>query len=95
MEVGGEHIDFTLKAKNKYGNLWLYEDEQKLNPQYILTDKIKDLFKIKKGSNPDKFIDYFAKKDLKGLLGFDHDVKYKQLIYENTKDGSVHLVQPF
>ena len=93
--VGGEHSDFTLKAKNKYGNLWLYEDEQKLNPQYMLTDKIKDLFKIKKGSNSDKFIDYFAKKDLKGLLGFDHDVKYKQLIYENTKDGSVHLVQPF
>ena len=93
--VGGEHSDYTLMAKNKNGNLWLYEDEQKLNPQYILTDKIKDLFKIKKGSNPDKFIDYFAKKDLKGLLGFDHDVKYKQLIYENTKDGSVHLVQPF
>ena len=93
--VGGEHSDFTLKAKNKYGNLWLYEDEQKLNPQYMLTDKIKDLFKIKKGSNSDKFIDYFAKKDLKGLLGFDHDVKYKQLIYENTKDGSVHLAQPF
>ena len=93
--VGGEHSDFTLKAKNEYGNLWLYEDEQKLNPQYMLTNKIKDLFKIKKGSNPDKFIDYFAKKDLKGLLGFDHDVKYKQLIYENTKDGSIHLVQPF
>ena len=93
--VGGEHSDYTLKARNEHGNLWLYEDEQKLNPQYILTDKIKDLFKIKKGSNPDKFIDYFAKKDLKGLLGFDHDIKYKQLIYENTKDGSVHLVQPF
>lgn len=93
--VGGEHSDYTLKAKNEYGNLWLYEDEQKLNPQYILTDRVKDFFKIKKGSKPDKFIDYFAKKDLKGLLGFDHDIKYKQLIYENTKDGSVHLVQPF
>lgn len=49
MEVGREHSNFTFKAKNKYGNLWLYEDEQKLNPQYVLTDKIKDLFKIKKG----------------------------------------------
>lgn len=25
----------------------------------------------------EKFIDYFAKKDLKGLLGFDNDIKYK------------------
>lgn len=94
--VGGEHSDFTLKAKNEYGNLWLYEDEQKLNPQYMLTDKIKKLFKMEENPKPrlEKFIDYFAKKDLKGFLGFDNDIKYKQLIYENTKDGSTHLVYP-
>ena len=95
--VGGEHSNFTLKGKNEYGNLWLYEDEQKLNPQYILTDKIKKLLKVDENSKPrlNKFIDYFAKKDLKGLIGFDRDIKYKQLIYEDTKNGTVHLVQPF
>lgn len=95
--VGGEHSNFTLKGKNEYGNLWLYEDEQKLNPQYILTDKIKKLLKVDENSKPrlNKFIDYFAKKDLKGLIGFDRDIKYKQLIYEDTKNGTAHLVQPF
>ena len=90
-------FDFDGKDENEYGNLWLYEDEQKLNPQYILTDKIKKLLKVDENSKPrlNKFIDYFAKKDLKGLIGFDRDIKYKQLIYEDTKNGTVHLVQPF
>lgn len=95
--VGGEHSDFTLLKQNEHGNLWLYEDEQILNPQYILADKIKNFFHLTPGNNPRsiQFIDYFGGKDLKGLLGFDNDVKYKQIIYENTKDGSAHLVYPY
>lgn len=92
--LGGEHSDFTLVGKSPEQNLWLYEDEQKLNPQYLLTDKIKQAFNINQSSKPklNKFIDLFAKRDLKWLLGFDNDVKYKQYILENNRDGSVLLV---
>ena len=91
--IGGLHSDFTYKGRMKYpkkdaqveGDLWLYEDEQKLNPQYMLADKIKNTFNITKKKNPilTRFIDYFGGKDLKGLLGFDKDIKYKQFLLDD------------
>lgn len=90
--VGGEHSDYTYKGsivKNLPNNdkakrsLWLYEDEQKINPQHVLADKIKGWFNIKKDSKPAKFIDYFGGKDLKWMLGFDNDIKYKQFLYND------------
>lgn len=90
--VGGEHSDYTYKGsivKNLPNNdkakrsLWLYEDEQRINPQHILATKIKKLFRIDDDSKPAKFIDYFGKKDLKWMLGFDNDIKYKQFLYND------------
>lgn len=49
----------------------------------MLADKIKSWFNIKKDSKPAKFIDYLGNKDLKWMLGFDNDIKYKQFLYND------------
>lgn len=91
--IGGLHSDFTLKGAdekiiNPIGDkarrsLWLYEDEQKINPQYMLADKLKNTFNIKEKSKLGKIVDYFGGKDLKWMLGFDNDIKYKQYLYND------------
>lgn len=107
--VGGEHSNFTYKGSKaqKLDNndvakrsLWLYEDDQKLNPQYKIANLIKDTFKIDKKKHPKliKVIDYFGGKDLKGFIGFDNDIKYKQFLYNdelfrfNPKTGQYELI---
>lgn len=49
----------------------------------MLATKIKKLFRIDDDSKLAKFIDYFGKKDLKWMLGFDNDIKYKQFLYND------------
>lgn len=107
--VGGEHSDFTYKGSRaqKLNNndvarrsLWLYEDNQILNPQYKIANLIKDAFKIDKKKHPKlvKVIDYFGGKDLKGFIGFDNDIKYKQFLHNdelfrfNPKTGQYELI---
>ncbi len=94
--VGGLHSDFTLKGVKNFGNgnkgtLWLYEDEQKLNPQWQLATKLKKKLGIEteegeptgKGVKTGKVIDWFGGKDLKSIIGYDNDIKYKQYVFED------------
>lgn len=94
--VGGEHSDFTLKGDKPQGRLWLYEDEQKLNPQWQVADKLKNFFNVGGDENKDrkltKFIDWFGGKDLKGMIGFDKDLKLKQYLYEDKKTGNIYTI---
>ena len=107
--VGGEHSNFTYKGSRaqKLANndvarrsLWLYEDNQILNPQYKIANLIKNTFKLDEDKYPKlvKVIDYFGGKDLKGFIGFDNDIKYKQFLYNdelfrfNPKTGQYELI---
>lgn len=85
---GGEHSYFTLvhrSTSDMPGNIWVYEDEQIINPQWILADKLKQAFGISIESRLGRIIDWFGKKDLKSLIGFNKDVKYKQYLWETYK----------
>ena len=96
--VGGEHSDYILKdsrltsvnpqqTKATRENVWLYEDEQKINPQYKLADLVKGWYNTEKNPKITKFIDYLGNKDLKWMLGFDNDIKYKQFVKETQNLG--------
>lgn len=96
--VGGEHSDYILKdsrltsinpqqTKATRENIWLYEDEQKINPQWIWVDKIKKWYGTVKYPKVTKFIDYLGNKDLKWMLGFDNDIKYRQFVKETQNLG--------
>ena len=84
---GGEHSRFTLVRRSPDNNarLWLYEDEQVLNPQWQIASALKSKFGITDESKLGKIIDWFGKKDLKELLGFKNDVNYKQYLCELVK----------
>ncbi len=90
--VGGEHSDFTLVGRTRNGEkVWLYEDEQILNPQWKAASWLKETFGIDKDAKIGKIIDWFGKRDLKTLLGLENDIKYKQYLYEQP-DGTVIAV---
>lgn len=84
---GGEHSKFTLVRRSPDNNtkLWLYEDEQILNPQWQIADAIKSRFGITDESRTGRVIDWFGKKDLKTLLGFKNDINYKQYLLETDR----------
>lgn len=90
--VGGEHSNFTLVGRNRKGEkVWLYEDEQILNPQWKAASWLKETFGIDSKSKTGKIIDWFGKRDLKTLLGLENDINYKQYLYEQP-DGTVIAV---
>ncbi len=86
--IGGLHSKYTLKGTSEIGNLWLYEDKQVINPQWILVDKLKNWLGISDKTKIGKIINWFGKKDLKIFLGFKNNIEYKQYLFED-KHGNV------
>lgn len=69
--VGGEHSEYKLKEKLPYMKIMEFYDEQKLNPQWQIADKIKNKFNIDDKSKLGKFIDNnFGSKPLDFILGY-------------------------
>ena len=68
--VGGEHSDYTKLAEQDGIKLMEFKDEQKLNPQWHVADKIKKIFNISDGSKMQKAVDYLGGKPLDWLVGY-------------------------
>ena len=78
--VGGVHSDFINYGEVPGTNgarLMRFEDEQKLNPQWVIADKIKKKYNIDADSKLGQFIDYFGGKPLDWILGYK-PFTYKQ-----------------
>lgn len=94
--VGGLHSRFVKKGENQDGRLWLYKDDQKLNPQWQIADWVKTKLGINDDAHKDsklvKFIDRFGGKDLKSMVGFDNNINYRQYLYENKKTGDIFVM---
>ena len=72
--IGGEHSDFKyLGNKNGY-KFFEFSDNQMLNPQWIVADKVKKLLP----KRTHKYIDKVASKDLGPLIGADKPVIFRQ-----------------
>lgn len=69
--VGGEHSDYKELGEFPNGiKVMQFEDEQKLNPQWLVTEKIKRSKYIPKKVKESKYIDKIAGKPLDFMLGY-------------------------
>ena len=68
--VGGEHSNYTKLGEWNNTKLMQFEDEQKLNPQWIPIDWIKRKFPIQEGSKIQKKLDQIGGKPLDWLAGY-------------------------
>ena len=78
--VGGLHSDYINYGEVPGTNgarLMRFEDEQKLNPQWLIADKIKEKYNIDADSKLGQFIDHFGGKPLDWILGYK-PFTYKQ-----------------
>lgn len=91
--AGGEHCDYIrLSPKiNQWKHepdreYWMFYDDQKLNPQYTVSDICKDCGIMKENSIIQKFLDkHFFSKDIGMLIGAGKKLELKQGIsYDKT-----------
>lgn len=69
--VGGEHSDYKEFGQLPNGiKVMQFKDEQKLNPQWLITEKIKKNKYIPKKVKRSKHIDKIAEKPLDFMLGY-------------------------
>lgn len=66
--IGGEHSDYKELGDWMGAKLMQFEDEQKLNPQWMLTDKIK--VRLPEDSKLHNFFDNLGGKPLDGIVGY-------------------------
>ena len=68
--IGGEHSNYTKLAEQNGIKLMEFRDEQKLNPQWQIADRLKKKFHIEDGSKAQKVIDNFGGYPLDGIVGY-------------------------
>lgn len=100
-------LNERVDPQGRTWKIWEYQDEQKLNPQWKWADKIERKFGVDdeslKKMDPEtrakaeqslkrKIPDFFGKRDLKWIIGFDNDIKYKQNLLE-LPNGDVQLFE--
>ena len=69
--VGGEHSDYTYLGDDLVGNsLFKYSDRQKLNPQWVISDWVKNKFNLQKGSQVYNLVHRLGGIDLSPALGY-------------------------
>lgn len=100
-------LDKRVDPQGGTWKIWEYQDEQKLNPQWRWADKIKKKFGVDDESlelmDPEtrakaeqswkkKIPDFFGKRDVKWMVGFDNDIKYKQNLLE-LPNGDIQLFE--
>jgi hypothetical protein len=66
--IGGEHSDYKELGDWMGAKLMQFEDEQKLNPQWMVTDKIK--VRLPEDSKLHNFFDNLGGKPLDGIVGY-------------------------
>lgn len=72
--IGGEHSDFIKKQILPNGfHEYRFMDDQKLNPQWVIADKLKRYFKI-----PAKYTDGWGSIDLGPIIGAKNRVLFNQ-----------------
>ena len=71
--IGGEHSDYTKLGDWMGAKLMQFKDEQKLNPQWLITDPVKNLVEKVPGGRNSKaweFLDWLGGKSMTGLVGY-------------------------
>ena len=69
--VGGDHSDYTYLGDDLAGNsLFQYSDRQRLNPQWRISDWIKNKFNLQEGSKAYNLVHRLGGIDLSPTLGY-------------------------
>lgn len=69
--VGGDHSDYTYLGDDLAGNsLFQYSDRQRLNPQWKISDWIKNKFNLQEGSKAYNLVHRLGGIDLSPTLGY-------------------------
>ena len=69
--VGGDHSDYTYLGDDLAGNsLFQYSDRQRLNPQWKISDRIKNKFNLQEGSKAYNLVHRLGGIDLSPILGY-------------------------
>lgn len=69
--VGGDHSDYTYLGDDLAGNsLFQYSDRQKLNPQWRISDWVKNKFNLQEGSKAYNLVHRLGGIDLSPILGY-------------------------
>lgn len=69
--VGGDHSDYTYLGDDLAGNsLFQYSDRQKLNPQWRISDWVKNKFNLQEGSKAYNLVHKLGGIDLSPTLGY-------------------------
>ena len=76
--VGGVHSDYTYLGDDLVGNsLFQYSDRQRLNPQWIVSDWVKNMFHLNEGSPIYNIVHKLGSIDLSPALGYKpFDIKF-------------------
>lgn len=77
--VGGVHSDYTYLGDDPYGySNFEYYDRQRLNPQWVISDWIKNKFNLSEGSRTYNLVHKIGGIDLNPILGYKpFDIKFK------------------
>lgn len=70
-KVGGNHSDYTYLGDDLAGNsLFQYSDRQRLNPQWVVSDWVKNMFHLNEGSPIYNIVHKLGGIDLSPALGY-------------------------